>query len=51
MVLVDEVMGGVRHDPSSFPDGLFFIYGCEQGAICEKTRGGDNFERHFIQEK
>ena len=22
-----------------------------QGAICEKTRGGDNFEKHFIQEK
>ena len=29
MVLVDEVMGGVRHDPSSFPDGLFFVHGCE----------------------
>ena len=31
MVLVVEVMGGVRYDPSTFPDGLFFIYGCESG--------------------
>ena len=27
------------------------IYIYIQGAICEKTRGGDNFEKHFIQEK
>ena len=31
MVLVVEVMGGVRYDPSTFPDGLFFMYGCESG--------------------
>ena len=24
---------------------------CVQGAICEKTRGGDNFEKPFYSEK